>query len=75
MIVATLGTRGYANDRLQSEILEREKSEQILRSIVEGTVSVTGKDFFRSLVRKKKTNLRQWEHKVMPESHCYSLPA
>jgi signal transduction histidine kinase len=40
-----------AIDRLQAEILEREKSEQILRSIVEGTVSVTGKDFFRSLVR------------------------
>jgi signal transduction histidine kinase len=40
-----------AIDRLQSEILEREKSEQILRSIVEGTVSVTGVDFFRSLVR------------------------
>jgi signal transduction histidine kinase len=40
-----------AIDRLQAEILEREKSEQILRSIVEGTVSVTGVDFFRSLVR------------------------
>ncbi|WP_310425812.1 ATP-binding protein [Chamaesiphon sp. VAR_48_metabat_135_sub] len=40
-----------AIDRLQAEILEREKSQQILRSIVEGTVSVTGKDFFRSLVR------------------------
>jgi two-component system, sporulation sensor kinase A len=40
-----------AIDRLQTEILEREKSELILRSIVEGTVSVTGKDFFRSLVR------------------------
>jgi signal transduction histidine kinase len=40
-----------AIDRLQAEIIEREKSEQILRSIVEGTVSVTGVDFFRSLVR------------------------
>jgi signal transduction histidine kinase len=39
------------NDRLQAEILERQKSEQILRMIVEGTVSVTGVDFFRSLVR------------------------
>jgi signal transduction histidine kinase len=39
------------NDRLQAEIIERHKSEQILRSIVEGTVSVTGVDFFRSLVR------------------------
>jgi two-component system, sporulation sensor kinase A len=51
MTIAILASRGYANDRLQAEILEREKSEQILRSIVEGTVSVTGKDFFRSLVR------------------------
>ncbi len=40
-----------ANDRLQAEILERQKSEQILRAIVAGTVSVTGVDFFRSLVR------------------------
>jgi two-component system, sporulation sensor kinase A len=40
-----------ANDRLQAEILARQKSEQILRSIVAGTVSVTGVDFFRSLVR------------------------
>jgi signal transduction histidine kinase len=39
------------NDRLQAEILERQKSEQILKSIVEGTVSVTGVEFFRSLVR------------------------
>jgi two-component system, sporulation sensor kinase A len=39
------------NNRLQAEILERQKSEQILRSIVEGTVSATGVDFFRSLVR------------------------
>ena len=39
------------NDRLQAEILDRQKSEQILRSIVEGTVSATGVDFFRSLVR------------------------
>jgi two-component system, sporulation sensor kinase A len=51
MTIAILASRGYANDRLQAEILEREKSEQILRSIVEGTVSVTGVDFFRSLVR------------------------
>jgi signal transduction histidine kinase len=39
------------NDQLHAEILERQKSEQILKSIVEGTVSVTGVDFFRSLVR------------------------
>jgi PAS domain S-box-containing protein len=39
------------NDLLQAEVLERQKSEQILRSIVEGTASVTGTEFFRSLVR------------------------
>jgi PAS domain S-box-containing protein len=38
------------NDRLQTEILERQRSEQTLRLIVEGTASVTGADFFRSLV-------------------------
>jgi ArsR family metal-binding transcriptional regulator len=42
MTIAIFVPRGYANDRLQSEILERQKSEQILRSIGEGTVSVTG---------------------------------
>jgi histidine kinase len=39
------------NDRLQAEIIERQRSEQTLRLIVEGTASVTGEDFFRSLVR------------------------
>ncbi|MBW4518697.1 MAG: AAA family ATPase [Scytolyngbya sp. HA4215-MV1] len=39
------------NDRLQTEILERQRSEQTLRMIVEGTASVIGVDFFRSLVR------------------------
>jgi PAS domain S-box-containing protein len=38
------------NDRLQTEILERQRSEQTLRLIVEGTAAVTGADFFRSLV-------------------------
>jgi PAS domain S-box-containing protein len=38
-----------ANSQLRDEILERRRSEQTLRSIVEGT-SVTGSDFFRSLV-------------------------
>ncbi|OKH39631.1 hypothetical protein NIES2119_04990 [[Phormidium ambiguum] IAM M-71] len=37
-------------DRWQAEILERQLSEQTLRLIVEGTSSVTGEDFFRSLV-------------------------
>ena len=36
--------------QLQAEVLERQRSEQILRLIVQGTASVTGKDFFRSLV-------------------------
>lgn len=39
------------NDRLQAEIIERQLSEQTLKLIVEGTSSVTGEDFFRSLVR------------------------
>jgi len=39
-----------ANQQLQVEIQERQRSEQILRSIVEGTSSVTGDDFLRSLV-------------------------
>jgi PAS domain S-box-containing protein len=39
-----------ANHQLQVEIIERERSEQTLRSIVEGTASVTGDDFFHSLV-------------------------
>jgi len=38
------------NDRWQAESLERQLSEQTLRLIVEGTSSVTGEDFFRSLV-------------------------
>jgi two-component system, sporulation sensor kinase A len=37
--------------QLQAEVQERQRSEQTLRLIVEGTASVTGKDFFHSLVR------------------------
>jgi PAS domain S-box-containing protein len=43
--------RGRILQQLQAEILERQRSEQTLRLIVEGTASVTGEDFFRSLVR------------------------
>jgi PAS domain S-box-containing protein len=43
--------RGRIFQQLQAEILERQRSEQILRLIVEGTASVTGKEFFHSLVR------------------------
>lgn len=39
------------NDRLQTEILERQHSEQVLRLILKGTASTIGEDFFRSLVR------------------------
>jgi PAS domain S-box-containing protein len=45
------------NDRLQTEILERQRSEQTLRMIVEGTAAVTGEDFFRSLVRSLAQSL------------------
>ncbi len=43
--------RGRILQQLQAEVVERQQSEQILRSIVEGTAAVTGKAFFRSLVR------------------------
>ncbi len=42
--------RGKILQQLQAEVLERQRSEKILRLIVKGTASVTGKDFFRSLV-------------------------
>jgi PAS domain S-box-containing protein len=42
--------RGKILRQLQAEIIERQRSEQILRLIVQGTAAVTGKDFFRSLV-------------------------
>jgi PAS domain S-box-containing protein len=47
-----------ANHQLQDEILERQRSEQTLRSIVEGTASATGNDFFRSLVYHLATALQ-----------------
>ncbi|QYO65180.1 PAS domain-containing protein [Leptolyngbya sp. 7M] len=43
--------RGRILKQLQTEVQERQRSEQTLRLIVEGTASVTGKDFFHSLVR------------------------
>ncbi len=43
--------RGRILKQLHAEVLERKRSEQTLRLIVEGTASVTGEDFFRSLVR------------------------
>lgn len=43
--------RGRILQQLQTEVQERQRSERTLRLIVEGTASVTGKDFFRSLVR------------------------
>ncbi len=42
--------RGKILRQLQGEVLERQRSEEILRLIVQGTASVTGKDFFCSLV-------------------------
>jgi predicted ATPase/signal transduction histidine kinase len=38
-------------DEMKNEINERKRAEEALRSITEGTASVTGGDFFRSLVR------------------------
>ncbi|GAB4234809.1 MAG: hypothetical protein Kow0049_18970 [Stanieria sp.] len=50
--------RGKILQQLQAEILERQRSEEILRLIVQGTASVTGKDFFRSLVSSLAEALR-----------------
>lgn len=47
-----------ANSQLRDEILERQRSEQTLRSIVKGTAAVTGNDFFRSLVASLATALQ-----------------
>jgi len=38
------------NQKLQTEIAERQRAEDTLRKIVTGTASVTGKDFFSALV-------------------------
>ncbi len=49
--------RGRILQQLQAEVAERQRSEQTLRLIVEGTASVTGEEFFRSLVRSLSTAL------------------
>ncbi len=38
-------------DDMKQEVAQRQKAEEMLRSVMEGTASVTGADFFRSLVR------------------------
>jgi PAS domain S-box-containing protein len=43
--------RGRILRQLQAEVAERQRSEQTLRLIVEGTVAVTGEAFFKALVR------------------------
>ncbi|GFE69950.1 hybrid sensor histidine kinase/response regulator [Chroococcus sp. FPU101] len=52
--------RGKIIKQLHDEVLERQRSEQTLLSIVEGTASVVSKDFFRSLVHSlaKALNVR-----------------
>jgi signal transduction histidine kinase/DNA-binding NarL/FixJ family response regulator len=49
--------RGRILRQLQAEVIERQRSEQTLRLIMEGTASVTGEEFFRSLVRSLSTAL------------------
>jgi signal transduction histidine kinase/DNA-binding NarL/FixJ family response regulator len=49
--------RGRILQQLQAEVAERQRSEQTLRLIMEGTASVTGEEFFRSLVRSLSTAL------------------
>jgi PAS domain S-box-containing protein len=43
--------RGQILRQLQAEVSERQRSEQTLRLIVEGTAAVTGEAFFQALVR------------------------
>jgi PAS domain S-box-containing protein len=43
--------RGRTLRQLQAEVQERQRSEHILRLLVEGTAAVTGPAFFQSLVR------------------------
>ncbi|HWP42525.1 MAG TPA: sigma 54-interacting transcriptional regulator, partial [Blastocatellia bacterium] len=43
---------------LSHEVIESRRAEEILREIIEGTASVTGGDFFRSLVRHVASALR-----------------
>jgi class 3 adenylate cyclase/DNA-binding response OmpR family regulator len=43
---------------LAAEVQERKRAEETLRNIVEGTASVTGTNFFRSLVRYLSSTLR-----------------
>ncbi|MBD2577536.1 adenylate/guanylate cyclase domain-containing protein [Oscillatoria sp. FACHB-1406] len=47
----TPGELDRANQQLQQEMLERQRTEQILKHILEGTASVTGEVFFSALVQ------------------------
>lgn len=50
--------RGRTLRQLQAEVQERQRSEQILRLLVEGTAAVTGPAFFQSLVRSLAESLQ-----------------
>ncbi len=39
------------NQELQKEVLQRQRTEEILQALVSGTASVTGRDFFPALVQ------------------------
>ncbi len=56
LIDAAADLAGIAIER-KRDIAARERAEQALRSIVEGTASTTGEAFFRSLVRHLATTL------------------
>lgn len=61
-----------ANQLLTNEVLERQRSENILRSILEGTASFTGADFFRSLVSHLAASLDvqyAFITECVPENH------
>lgn len=47
-----------ANQKLKQQIAERRQVEQALRAVTEGTLAVTGGDFFRSLVQHLASTLQ-----------------
>jgi PAS domain S-box-containing protein len=50
--------RGQILHQLQAKVVERQRSEQMLRLIVEGTAAVTGEAFFQALVRSLAQTLQ-----------------
>lgn len=51
LALKTPDTLEALNQKLQLEVMERQRAEDTLRNIVTGTASATGKDFFPALVK------------------------